>query len=236
VERQHQSSDGSWINFMDEAAWKGLVDYYERVSKGIDPRKAERVFQQNVEAVVDAIPKPDRELLRSYWRGAKEATHPFVGTKHPAPLFLVASNFAVPPMTERATGMMTSGGCCFVFEGRLVHTAPGEVVQSVIAHELAHGLIYAKYHSQKLSLPAPTFPSNEKEQERQFEAYPQAKRHEESLVGEILTKWGFVQYLLEYWEIAIEDAPHDPHSLYSTLKRLAKENPVVMGISPARTA
>lgn len=54
---------------------------------------------------------------------------------------------------------------------------------------------------------------------RQLEEYPQHKRHEELLVDEIITKWGFVQFLCEFWELAIEDAPKDPNSHYLMLKR-----------------
>ena len=224
----------SWIDFMDEAAWNALTDYYKRVSKKIDRRKAERAFRQNVEAVLDRIPKQDRELLQAHWLREKDAVHPFQGTKHPAPLFITKTNFKGGGMEERLTGMMASKGCCFVFEGKFVYTAPGEVVQSVIAHELAHAWIYAKYHSQNLPLPPLTLCSDE--QERRLEAYPHASRHEEWFVDEIVTKWGFLQYLLEFWEIAIEDAPKDPNTHYSTLKRLAREKPLAMGLRPARMA
>jgi hypothetical protein len=219
---------------MDQAAWKALVEHYQQVSKNIDRRKAKHVFRQNVKAVVAAMPETDRGLLQSHWLAAKEVTHPFLGTKHPVPLFLVATNFAFRNMPERATGMMVSEGCCYVFEEMFVHTAPGEAVQSLIAHELAHGWLYAKYHSQKLPLPPVTVPIEELDQI--YSEYPIDKRHEEWLADEIITKWGFVGYLVAYWELAIEDAPKDPNRHYSLLKRLARDNPMAMGVRPARRA
>ena len=96
---------------MDQAAWSALLNYYNRVSGKIDHQKTERKFRGNVEAVLNAIPANEREELQSYWQAAKEATHPFDGTRHPAPMFLVLSNFTSGDMQERATGMMCSNGC-----------------------------------------------------------------------------------------------------------------------------
>jgi len=210
---------------MDQAAWSALLNYYNRVSGKIDHQKTERKFRGNVEAVLNAIPANEREELQSYWQAAKEATHPFDGTRHPAPMFLVLSNFTSGDMQERATGMMCSNGCGYVFEGKLVFTAPGEVVQSVVAHELAHGWLYAKYHSQKLPLPELTVPKEK--QLRSLEAYSQDNQHEEWLVDETLVRWGFDSHLLEFWEVAMEDAPNDPSGHYELIKRRFRNNPVL---------
>jgi hypothetical protein len=110
---------------------------------------------------------------------------------------IVHSNFAACDMNERAVGMMSSAGCSFTFEAMIVHTASSEVVQLVMAHEIAHGLIYAKFHS--LGLPLPPLDSSLERLRRDLSEYPDAKRHEEQLVHEITDRWGFPGNLLELW-------------------------------------
>ncbi len=218
---------------MNQTAWKALVEHHDRVSKTFTPRKAEAGFRRNIEAVLCRIPEPDWALLQTHWRMEKEAIHPFEGTKYPAPLFILDTNFSAGGMKDRASGMASSNGCCFVFEERLVYSAPGEVVQSIIAHELAHAWIHAKYHSQNLPLPPLIHSGNE--QKRSLEAYPEAEWHEEWLVDEIVTRWGFPKYLLEAWEVAVQDAPKDPRSHYLILKRLAKDNLQALRMPPSKT-
>ena len=219
---------------MNQAAWNALVEHHDRVSKTFTPRKAEAGFIRNVEAVLSRIPEADRSLLQTHWRTEKETIDPFEGTKYPAPLFMLDTNFIAGDTKERASAMASRDGCCFVFESRLVYSAPGEVVQFVNAHELAHAWIYVKYHSQNHPLP-PLIQSGD-DQKRSLEAYAEAARHEEWLVDEIVTRWGFPKYLLEAWELAVQDAPKDPRSHYLMLKRLAKENTGALGITlPGRT-
>lgn len=213
---------------MDQNAWDALVAHYNRVSKNLDPQKAGRGFKQNVESVLDRMPREEVELLKSHWATVKSTVHPLAKTRHPAPLFLVLTDIRISEMTERITGMATSDGCCFGFESRLVYTAPGEVVQGVIAHELAHGWIHAKYHVKNLALPL--LKSPETEQARHFDSYLESRRHEEALVHETTSRWGFPQHFLELWGLAIEDAPTDPSKHYAMLKRMAKSHPQQMGL------
>ena len=218
---------------MNQATWKALVEHHDRVSRTFTPRKAEAGFRRNLEAVLSRIPEPDRSLLQAHWRMEKEAIHPFDGTKRPAPLFMLDTDFIGSGMKERASAMASRTGCCFVFEYRLVYTAPGEVVQCVIAHELAHAWIYAKYHSQNLPLPPLIYSGDD--QKRPLAAYAEATRHEEWLVDEIVTRWGFSKYMLEIWEVAVQDAPKDPRSHYLILKRLAKDNLQALRMPPSKT-
>lgn len=205
---------------MNQSAWEALVRYYSRVSKKFDRSKKESAFRQNVESVIEAIPVQDREVILNHWRINNEAIHPFQGTSHPSPLIIVESNFTSNSATDRASGMVGSKGCAFVFEAKLVHTAPGEVVQAVIAHELAHAWIFAKYHSNRIPLPELTGSSARKLEEYRTEAH-----HEEWLVDEIVERWGYNQHLLEFWEIAVEDCPSNPSGYYAMLKRRVANAP-----------
>lgn len=198
---------------MNQSAWEALVRHYGRVSMKFDTSKKDTVFRQNLESVIATIPAGDREVILNHWRDTKEAIHPFKGTRHPSPLFILDTNFTSGEVVYRASAMMASNGCAFVFEVRLVYTAPGEVVQGLIAHELAHAWIFAKYHAQNLLLPELSGSSATILEEYQIDDRP-----EELLVDEIVRRWGYNQHLLELWEIAVEDYPKDPSGYYERLK------------------
>lgn len=203
---------------MNQKAWDALVACDSRKAKQFSPEKITRRLRQNVESVFLRMPAEDLATLENHWRTKQTAVHPLKGTIHPAPLFLLGTNFGARNTGDRASGMAGSEGCSFVFEWRLVSTAPGEVIQSVIAHELAHGLIHAKYHAN--NLPLPQVNAGQNTSGRTCDEYPIDEVPEEMLVDETVTRWGYNQILLEFWEQALEDAPGDPSAHYAMLKRL----------------
>lgn len=213
---------------MNQSAWEALVRHYNRVSKKFDKAKKAAAFERSVQSVIDKIPVQDREIILNYWQAKKEAVHPLLGSRQPAPLFIVETNLRAPNTVDRASGMMASEGCAFVFEAMLVYTAPGEVVQGVNAHELAHAWLVAKYHSQGLALPAGTASPPDKG----LNEYPAEERHEEGLVDETVRRWGYNQDLLEFWEIAVEDCPSNPSGHYAMLKRRISNVPGGMDVTP----
>lgn len=203
---------------MNQSTWEAVVRYYERASKRFDQAKKAAAFDRSVQSVIDKIPVQDREIILNHWQAKKEAVHPLMGTRHPAPLFIVETNLRAPNTMDRASGMMGSEGCAFMFEAMLVYTAPGEVVRGLVAHELAHTWIFAKYHSRKLHLPP--IAGTASQPDKRLGEYPTEERHEEELVGEAVRRWGYNEPLIEFWEIAVEDCPSDPSWHYAMLKRL----------------
>jgi hypothetical protein len=103
------------------------------------------------------------------------------------------------------------------------------VVRGLVAHELAHAWIFAKYHSRKL--PLPPIAGTVSQPDKRLGEYPTEERHEEGLVGEAVRRWGYNEPLLEFWEIAVEDCPSDPSWHYAMLKRLALNGLGSMGIT-----
>lgn len=202
---------------MDDKTWQDVCRFFDHVKKKRTDKAMKRVFLQNCQSVIDRIPKEDSELLEKHWQ-ATMAVHPFLGTKHIAPLFIMETNFTSGSTPGRSTGM-SSDGCCFTFETRLVCSAPGEVVQSIIAHELAHAVIHVKYLARGLELPMVTLPMP-----RGFskpEEYPEDQRHEESLVHEMVFRWGFREESLELWEVALEGDAKGAFERYSKVKACA---------------
>jgi hypothetical protein len=132
-------------------------------------------------------------------------------------MFILDTNFTLKGFTDRASAM-TSDGVVFVFERRLVLTAPDEVVQAVIAHELAHAIFFIKYISMGLELPDRHLPTPDLHST--FAEYPVESRHEEDLVNEMIAQWGYNDRLLELCEIALEDSPKDVTRYYRTSRRI----------------
>ena len=226
---------------MDESSKKQLLEYI----KGIKPidsayifargirqghflngdgndrgrNQAYRGFRQNVESVIARLPQPDRTILTEYWESSREAVEFHDRLDAPAPIFLV-----VPRLTNRRTNSPANAVTCrdglvFAFEEMLAFNGPGEAIQPMIAHEIAHSLIYAKYLREGKSLPAVKPPDASMVEYLTEFQYPVGIWHEEILVDQLLSEWWYDIDLLAFWEFANRSKQKNPRQFYLAAKR-----------------
>ena len=205
---------------MNEQTWQALCTYSRRFTGKLDDRLVRRAIMQRINSVLEQLPAADRLLLTSYWK-TTTAVHLLDGTQHPAPLFALATNFGDESVIDRVTAM-TNNGNSFLYEMRLFYPpAPGEVITAVIAHEFAHALLFIRYTRHDLPLPeleaTRALRPNDEDDE-----YPADVRLEEALVHQIVTRWGFLERSLEFWEGAIVCAPEDPFAWYHRARNALK--------------
>ena len=184
-----------------------------------------RGFRQNLDIVINRLPKSDREILLDYWNNSIQAFIFKSGLNVSAPVFVVtrklSADFNIP-----ANGVCSRDGMCFIFEELIVKNGPGDGVQPIIAHEIAHSLLMAKFLSKELVLPPIDNPSPEILKYLSKMGYPRHLWHEEILVDQLLSKWGYNNDLLTAWEFAARSLCNDPRKIYqitkSRLNRLKK--------------
>ena len=193
---------------MHEKYWLALDRFYS--ARNHDPAEEWLLLWRAVEAVLCLMPREARESLEDFWRSAS-AVDPFDGTEHPAPLYRLASNFRTEAGASCCPAM--TDGCCFVFDRRVVATAPAESTQAMVAHEFAHAVVHVTYTAKGLALPecaapTPAHPDNQ----------ASGPGDEEDLVAEMVARWGFVEELLDIWILAAQICPIDPRGCYSVLR------------------
>jgi len=193
---------------MHEKYWLALDRFYS--ARNHNPAEEWLLLWRAVEAVLYLMPREARESLEDFWRSAS-AVDPFDGTEHPAPLYRLAANFRTEAGASCCPAM--TDGCCFVFDRRVVATAPAESIQAMVAHEFAHAALHAAYAAKGLALPECVAPTS---------AHPDRQApgpcDEEDLVAEMLARWGFVEELLDIWILAVQTCPEDPRGPYSVLR------------------
>ena len=193
--------------------------FLNRVGGEKDRSKAHRGFRQNVDSVIGRLPQTDRELLFRYWKSSLEALVFQTIFKINAPVFVVVPGLMNHKVQLPANGVSCRDGLYFAFEEMLVFSGPGEAIQPLIAHEIAHSLISAKFVKNNIPLPPVGKPDANLVNFLTANRYPPDMWHEEILVDQMVSAWGYNIDLLAVWEFA-QRMPHkDPRKFYQEKKR-----------------
>ena len=155
--------------------------------------------------VIGRLPKQVRAKLNDYWQ-SKTAIPAFGIEAKPAPVFVLDSNFGqanTDGALLRQVGVCEENGTLFRFERVVFSSSPTQVLEQVIAHELAHAYVAA--------LGAlPQFPPEcLKEVMADCTDYPVNLVPEEATVRCLTALWGFAERM-EWWFVALADYPSDP--------------------------
>jgi hypothetical protein len=195
-----------------------------------DGDKSYRGFRQNVESVIARIPRPDRELLLRHWSSSGEAlqfqSRHNIGT----PVFVVSPGLKNRFTDSPASGVSSRNGLFFGFEELVVFDGPGEAIQPLIAHEIAHGLLYVKFVKELISLPSVKPPDAYMVDYFTAVKYPPDVWNEELLVEQLVAEWGYDMKLLTIWDRARRTQQKNPRQFYRENKwrlLLSKANPLL---------
>jgi hypothetical protein len=172
-----------------------------------------------VESVIARLPQPDRAALTGYWESSREAAEFHARFGIAAPMFLVVPGLINRGTNNSANAATHRDGLVFAFEELLSFNGPGEAIQPMIAHEIAHALIYAKFIREGHPLPSIQPPDEEMVTYLTRNQYPSEMWHEEILVEQMVSKWGYDNDLLAIWEYAIRSQHKTPGQFYQTTKR-----------------
>ena len=196
------------------------VNYFlNRVGGENNQSKAYRGFRQNVDSVIGRLPQADRELLYRHWKSSIEALLFQANFNICAPVFVVVPGLTNHRVKLSANGVSSRDGLFFAFEEMLVFNGPGEALQPLIAHEIAHSLICAKFVREGISLPPVGEPNADLVNFLTGNQYPLDKWHEEILVDQMVSEWGYDNDLLALWEYAQRSSQKNPRQFYQEKKR-----------------
>ena len=183
-----------------------------------DRSKAYRGFRQNVDAVIGRLSQTDRDLLYRHWKSSIEALAFQTCFKISAPVFVVVPGLINHRVKLAANGVSSRDGLFFAFEEIVVFNGPGEAIQPLIAHEIAHSLIGAKFVKERIPLPPVGEPDADLVNFLTGNRYPPDMWHEEILVDQMVSEWGYDNDLLVLWECAHRTSQKNPRKYYQEKK------------------
>ena len=193
--------------------------FLNRVGGEHDRSKAYRGFRQNVDSVIGRLPQTDRELLYRHWKSSSEALVFHSSFNISSPVFVVVPGLINHRVKLAANGVSSRDGLFFAFEEMLVFNGPGEAIQPLIAHEIAHSLICAKFVKERIPLPPVGEPDADLVNFLTGNRYPPDMWHEEILVDQMVSEWGYDNDLLALWEYAQRTLQKNPRKFYQEKKR-----------------